>query len=197
MRCQWGRNECHAVKGELGSAQSFINGYKASWVLWNSTNSTTFFPTTLFKMALMQHAAVGQGSCAALLDEQMAAFVPNKQILLLHVTWFLRSKTVPSPVWYWESCGCMCLLNTLILTHCRCVPARTLTLQWCVSCLTCPCSNSSLTTVSVAEHLWESCTGGVKRVPNLRTLMALVSGCLFVVGLVQLNASGVSLWREQ
>lgn len=82
MRCQWGRNECHAVKGELGSAQSFINGYKASWVLWNFTNSTTFFPsTTLFKMALMQHTAEGQGSCAALLDEQMAAFVPSKQIL--------------------------------------------------------------------------------------------------------------------
>lgn len=82
MRCQWGRNECHAVKGEHGSAQSFINGYKASWVLWNFTNSTTFFPpTTLFKMALMQHTAEGQGSCAALLDEQMAAFVPSKQIL--------------------------------------------------------------------------------------------------------------------
>lgn len=46
-----------------------------------------FFPsTTLFKMTLMQLTAVGQGSCAALLDEQMAAFVPNKQISLLHVT---------------------------------------------------------------------------------------------------------------
>lgn len=80
--------------------------------------------------------------------------------------------------------------------HCRCVQARTLTLQWCVSCLTCPRSNSSLTTVSVAEHLWESCAGGVKRGPSLRTLMPLVSGCLFVAGLVGLNASGVSLWRE-
>lgn len=53
--------------------------------------------TTLFKMALMQHTAVGQGSCAALLDEQMAAFGPNKQILLLHVTWFKeQTSSLPS-----------------------------------------------------------------------------------------------------
>lgn len=100
MRCQWGINECHVVKGEPGSAQSFINGYKASWVLWNFTNSATFFPTQLYsKWHSCCTTAVGQGSCAALLDEQMAAFGPNEQILLLHVTWFLRSKPVPSPVW--------------------------------------------------------------------------------------------------